>query len=460
MKKIALSFSLCCFILLNNVAFAALPHVVNNQSVPSLAPMLQKIMPAVVNIKVQGTTDAANGGFNDEAGENKEPGKEPAEGKNGAPRRFEGLGSGVIVDAVHGYVVTNAHVVRQAKTVMVMLSDGRSFKASLIGMDPPSDIALLQIKATGLTELPWGNSDLLKVGDFVAAIGNPFGLNQTVTSGIVSAIQRSGLGIEGYESFIQTDASINPGNSGGALITLKGELIGINTAILGPAGGSVGIGFAIPANMTRSVMVQLIKYGSVRRGLMGILLQDLTPELAGAFSLPLTTTGGLVTMVTQGSPAEKAGFKAGDVVQQINGEAVKNASQVKNIVGLLRVGARVSLQILRQGKKVTIALVTQDPERYQQANEEKNPFLYGTILKQFEQQLPVQGHVVGILVLRVEQNTASWHAGLRPGDVIVSANQKPVTTLTQLDIQSQKANKQLLLNVLRQTGALFVVINR
>ncbi len=460
MKKIALSCFVSLLILFSHLATAALPQVVNNQSMPSLAPMLQKIMPAVVNIKVQGTADVAGGGLNDEAAENGDK-NQNNEGNNNLPqRRFEGLGSGVIVDAAHGYVVTNAHVIRKAKTIMVMLSDGRSFKANLIGADPPSDIALLQIKATGLTELPWGNSDLLKVGDFVAAIGNPFGLNQTVTLGIASAIQRSGLGIEGYESFIQTDASINPGNSGGALINLKGELVGINTAILGPAGGSIGIGFAIPANMTRSVMVQLIKYGSVRRGLMGVLLQDFTPELAGAFRLPMTTTGALISMVTPGSPAEKAGFKAGDVVQRINGEPVKNASQVKNIVGLLRVGARISLDVLRQGKVVKINLVTQDPEQYQQANEAKNPFLYGTVLKIFDQQVPVQGRIIGVLVLRVAQNTAAWHGGLRPGDVIVSANQQPITTLNQLETLSQKSDKQLLLNVIRQSGALFVVINR
>lgn len=455
MKKLILSFSVFLLVLASHLAQAAPPPVINNQAMPSLAPMLQKIMPAVVNIKVQGTTSPTGGSLNDEAAEN----TESNEGNN-TPRRFEGLGSGVIVDAAHAYVITNAHVIRQAKTIMVMLSDGRSFKANLIGTDPPSDIALLQIKATGLVELPWGNSDNLKVGDFVAAIGNPFGLNQTVTSGIVSAMQRSGLGIEGYENFIQTDASINPGNSGGALINLKGELIGINTAILGPSGGSIGIGFAIPANMTRSVMVQLIKYGSVRRGLMGVLVQDFTPELAGAFHVPLKTTGALITMVTPGSPAEKAGFKPGDVVQRINGEVIKNGSQVKNIVGLLRAGARISLEVLRQGKVISIKLITQDPEQYQQANEAKNPFLYGTILKYFDEQLPIQGRVIGILVLRVAQNTAAWHAGLRPGDVIVSANQKPVTALNQLDAISQKADKQLLLNVMRQNGALFVVINR
>lgn len=455
MKKIRFIIAATFLLLLSHSALAALPYPSNQQSTPSLAPMLQKIMPAVVNIKVEGTIQTNPGGL-----ANEDESDRPGANRNALPHRFQGLGSGVIVDAGHGYVITNAHVIREAKTIKVMLSDGRTFKANLIGADAPSDVALLQIKASGLTELRWGNSDQLKVGDFVAAIGNPFGLNQTVTSGIISALERSNLGIEGYENFIQTDASINPGNSGGALINLKGELIGVNTAILGPAGGSIGIGFAIPANMARSVMVQLIKYGSVRRGLMGVLVQDLTPELANAFHFSLKTSGALVAMVTPSSPAERADFKVGDVILAVNGEPVINASQVKNRVGLLRVGANVSLTVLRAGKTMNLKLVTQDPEQYQRVNEAKNPFLYGTILKHFDQQLPAQGHVIGILVLHVAENTAAWHGGLRPGDVIVSANQQQATTLTQLDTIAQAAGKQLLLNVLRQNGALFVVINR
>lgn len=447
MKKITLLFTTCALLLFSHVTSAA-----TNATTPplSLAPILQNVMPTVVNVKVQGTVEPTTLADDDHVNSDESP----------MARQFEGLGSGVIVDAIHGYVITNAHVIRHAKTITVVLSDGRNFKAKLVGADAPSDVALLQIKATGLTELRWANSDLLKVGDFVAAIGNPFGLNQTVTSGIVSAIQRSGLGIEGYESFIQTDASINLGNSGGALINLKGELVGINTAILGPSGGSVGIGFAIPSNMARTVMIQLIKYGTVRRGLMGVSIQDFTPELSTAFHLPSSTQGALIAMVTPGSPAEKSGFKAGDIVQRVNGEAVKNAAQVKNIVGLLRVGARISLQILRQGKIVTINLITQDPEQYQQSSEAKNPFLFGTILKDFDQEVPIHGHVMGVMILRVAQNTPAAHAGLRPGDVIVSANQQPVKKLTELSAVSHKASTQLLLNVMRQNGALFIVINR
>lgn len=454
MKKFIFTLSALALLILSQAVQAAIPSHMLTQITPSLAPMLQKIMPAVVNIKIQGNTDVATSPDTADA--------EPSE--NNAPtRRFEGLGSGVIVDAAHGYILTNAHVVRRAKTIMVTLSDGRAVKAKLIGLDAPSDIALLQVKEPALVELPWGNSDLLKVGDFVAAIGNPFGLSQTVTSGIVSALQRSGLGIEGYESFIQTDASINPGNSGGALINLRGELVGINTAILGPAGGSIGIGFAIPANMARGVMVQLIKFGSVRRGLMGVLVQDFTPELANAFHIA-SKTGALITMVNPGSPAEKAGIKPGDIIQKINGEAVRNGSQVRNMVGLLRVGSKISVELLRQNKPIKLSLTTQDPDQYAQATEAQNPFLFGTILKNFDQQLPLQGHVVGVLVLRVAQNTAAWHAGLRPGDVIVSANQKPIHNLPELNAAMPafccSSAKQLLLNVMRQNGALFVVINR
>jgi serine protease Do len=454
MKKIIFAFSTFCFLCLSQAAQATIPHALMLQAAPSLAPMLQKIMPAVVNIKVQGTTEPDTSPDAADAEPN-------GNGNAPPPHQFGGLGSGVIVDAAHGYIITNAHVVRRAKIIMVTLSDGRTFKAQLIGMDPPSDVALLQAKEAGLTEIPWGNSDSLKVGDFVAAVGNPFGLSQTVTSGIVSALQRSGLGIEGYESFIQTDASINPGNSGGALINLKGELVGINTAILGPSGGSIGIGFAIPANMARGVMVQLIKYGSVRRGLIGVLVQDFTPELANAFRLPPTTVGALITMVNPGSPAEKAGIKPGDVIQKINGEAVKNASQVRNTVGLLRVCTKISVDVLHLNKVIKLSLVTQDPEQYQQCTEAKHPFLYGAILKNFDEELPIQGHITGVLVLRVAQNTAAWHAGLRPGDVIVSANQRPVNNLPQLDAAMQQVTgKQLLLNVMRQNGALFMVVNR
>lgn len=428
-----------------------IPANTQGQAVVSLSSMLQKVMPAVVNVNVRGEIPVVTDPF----------AEAPQEDEDESPtaRKFESLGSGVIVDASHGYILTNAHLIRKAKSITIKLSDGRTMKAKLIGTDPESDIAVLQIPAEKLSALPLANSDELKVGDFVAAIGNPFGLNQTVTSGIISGLQRSDLHIEGYENFIQTDASINPGNSGGALVNMQGQLIGINTAILAASGGNIGISFAIPANMAKSVMEQLVKYGSMRRGVMGVLLQNLNQELATAFNTQLSS-GALVTLVTPGSPAERAGFKAGDIIQQVNGKAVKDAFQVRNTIGLLRPGSPVSLQILRGGNPLTINLVTIDPKQYQQQTETSNPFLYGVALRDFDAQTPTGRQVKGVEVTNVAPNSAAWLAGmgLRPGDVIISANQMPVTHLAELKQATQQDKQKLLLNVLRQGGALYIVV--
>lgn len=426
----------------------------NNKPATSLAPMLQNVMPAVVNINVRGEINAEQNLFSfpaDEANENN-----PNEN-----RKFESLGSGVIIDAQQGYIATNAHLLRQAKIVTVKLGDGRSFKAKLIGMDVPSDLAIIQIHADHIKALPLANSDKLQVGDFVAAIGNPFGLNQTVTSGIVSGLQRNDLRIEGYENFIQTDAPINPGNSGGALVDMQGQLIGINTAILSPAGGNVGISFAIPSNMARSITEQLIKYGSVRRGLMGVLVQNLTPELASAFNSP-QTQGAVVTLVTPGSPAEKAGFQVGDIISKANGEEIKDSNQVRNIVGLLRAGSDIKLEVLRHNKKQTIELTTADPKVYQQESESKNPFFFGVTLRDFNEQAAIGRDIKGAEVVNLSQNSAAWNGGLglRPGDVIVSVNQQPINNVTELNKLAQASKDQLLLNVIRQGGAMFVVISK
>ena len=302
----------------------------------SLAPMLQSILPAVVNIKAQiKITD-----FNTLREMIKERSKEPDNEDSQAPdNMYISIASGVIIDAKEGYILTNAHVVNDAQSVIVTLEDGRHFTAKIIGLDKPSDIALLQIKAQHLSAVSIADSNMLKVGDFVVAIGNPFGLNQTVTSGIVSALGRTRMGIENYENFIQTDAPINPGNSGGALINMKGQLVGINTAILAPERGSVGIGFAIPANMAKSVMVQLIEYGDVKRGMLGIGAQDITPELANAFKLN-ATKGAAVTQVWPDSPARQAGIQVGDIITAVNGSNVKDASDVVNTVGFLRVNSK------------------------------------------------------------------------------------------------------------------------
>jgi Do/DeqQ family serine protease len=301
--------------------------------------MLEKAMPAVVNISSAQTQISNNPLLNDPIFRHF---------FNIPAQKTHSRGSGVVIDARKGYVVTNHHVIEKANEITVNLQDGREFKAEIIGTDPETDVALMKIPAENLTTLPSANSDQLRVGDFVVAIGNPFGLGQTVTSGIVSALGRSGLGIEGYEDFIQTDASINPGNSGGALVNLRGELIGINTAIFAPSGGNVGIGFAIPSNMVQQVVQHLVQFGEVQRGSLGIRIQELTPQLASALGLENSHKGAVVTEIAVDSPAEKAGLQPADVIVAINNQPVNRVSEVRNRVGLLRIGEKVALTVLRR----------------------------------------------------------------------------------------------------------------
>ncbi|WP_377808408.1 Do family serine endopeptidase [Azospirillum sp. A29] len=321
----------------------------------TIAPMLEQVTPAVVNISVLSQAPQAENPLL----------------RDPFFRRFFNMpdhmpqskpqvsaGSGVIIDARNGYVVTNNHVVENAQEIAVTLKDRRRLRAKLIGRDAATDIALLQIKADGLAALSIGDSDRTKVGDFVVAIGNPFGLGQTVTSGIVSAMGRSGLKIEGYEDFIQTDASINPGNSGGALVNFQGELIGINTAIIGPAGGSVGIGFAVPVSIVRSVVEQLREYGEVRRGRLGVAIQDLTPDLAESMSLK-GDEGALIAKIERGSPADSGGLRSGDVVIAVDGRPVRSATDFRNRIGLLRVGTPVQLTVMREGGQKSVTVRTQ-----------------------------------------------------------------------------------------------------
>ncbi|MHB8744151.1 MAG: DegQ family serine endoprotease, partial [Sulfuricaulis sp.] len=372
-------------------------------------------------------------------------------------REEQSLGSGVIVDAKHGYILTNNHVIAKADEINVTLHDGRKYKAKLVGTDPASDIAVIQIKAEGLTAVSLGNSGQLRVGDFVVAIGNPFGLGQTVTSGIVSALGRSGLGIEGYEDFIQTDASINPGNSGGALVSLRGELVGINTAIVGPSGGNVGIGFAIPINMARLVMDQLIQYGKVRRGELGVYIQDLTPELAKALDVH-QEQGAVVTQVAPGSPAAKAGLKTGDVVIKVDGDPVHSAADLRNTVGLMRIGQTVTLNILRNDQPMQIEARIEKAKETKQEAGEINKRLKGAELGNISPDNPKYSGVEGVLVLRVVRDSPAWDAGLRPGDVIRSANRKPVRSIAELDAAVKKSSGGLLLNIQRDGGAMFLLL--
>jgi Do/DeqQ family serine protease len=422
----------------------------------SLAPMLKQVLPAVVNIKAQvKVTD-----FNILRDIIKQRQQNNTDDNNQKlPTTFVSVGSGVIVDAKNGYILTNAHVVNEAQIIAVTLGDGRHFTAKMIGMDKPSDVALLQIKAKNLTPVTLGDSNKLNVGDFVAAIGNPFGLSQTVTSGIISALGRTTLGIENYENFIQTDAPINPGNSGGALIDMHGKLVGINTAILAPNQGSIGIGFAIPANMAASVMQQLIQYGNVKRGVLGIGAQDLTPELANAFNA-VGTKGAAVTLIQPESPAYRAGLQVGDIITSINGTAIKSASDVVNMIGFLRVDSQVNVNLLRNHKQKTFKIALLDPSKRKEAVEQLDPFLYGVGLKNFSLLSPVHGSVQGVLIVSVEEDSLSWQSDLRPGDVITSVNQQKIKNIEELKAIATKANKTLLLNVLRGASAIFLVINK
>jgi serine protease Do len=332
-------------------AGATLPAWAAGGAVPSLAPVLRDVTPAVVNISVRGRVREENPLFQDPMF------RQFFDVPEAIERDFEATGSGVIVDAERGYVLTNDHVVENAVAVEVTTKDGRRFQGRVIGHDKPTDIAVLRLeRASGLKALPLGDSDRLEVGDFVVAIGNPFGLGQTVTSGIVSALGRTGLGIEGYEDFIQTDASINPGNSGGALIDLRGRLIGINTAILAPGGGNVGIGFAVPINMARSVMEQIVAHGSVERGHVGLALQDLTPDLAAALGSG-RVEGAVVSRVVPGSPAERAGLRRGDIVIAVGDTPVRSAAQLRTRIGLAAVGSALSLTVERRGAVTTTSVM-------------------------------------------------------------------------------------------------------
>lgn len=448
MKRL-LSLVLLC--LISTSIFAA-PVLDSN-----LSSVLQSVMPAVVNIRAKiKITD-----FNTlQEMQKQRAGKSGNGNDTNQPisDTFVSVASGVMVDAKNGYILTNAHVINDAQTVTVTLSDGRHFTAKIIGTDKPSDVAVLQIKAKNLTAMTLADSNKLKVGDTVAAIGNPFGLNQTVTSGIVSALGRTTLGIETYENFIQTDAPINPGNSGGALINAQGQLIGINTAILAPDRGSIGIGFAIPSNMAKSVMMQLLEYGNVKRGVLGIGAQDISPELASAFNIN-STNGAAITMVLPDSPAQQAGLQVGDVITAVNGSNVKSASDVVNTIGFLRVDSKVNVDVLRGNKPLSISVSLSDPSKRKEIGEKADPFFYGVALKNFTLLSPIHGNVQGVLVVAVDEESNAWNSDLRPGDVITSVNQQKVTNIQDLKTAAGKTSKNLLLNVLRGASAIFLVIN-
>lgn len=420
----------------------------------SLAPMIEKVLPAIVNVHSQVKLEmgAINHLQRDRGNKN------DSDIDERIPNKVYSDGSGVIVDAKRGYILTNAHVVEDAPSVTVTLNDKRHFNAKIIGVDKPSDVALLQIQAKGLSEIPIADSTKLKVGDFVAAVGNPFGLNQTVTSGIVSALGRTTLGIENFENFIQTDAPINPGNSGGALVNTDGQLVGINTAILAPGRGT-GIGFAIPSSMAKSVMIQLIQYGNVRRGMLGIYAQDITPELANAMNLTIAK-GAAVSEVIPNSPAEKAGIKTGDIITSVNEVPILSGNDVVNTVAFLRVNTKTNIVALRDNKVINFSVILTDPEKRREANEKANPFLHGVSFRDFAAQTPVHGKLKGVVVVNVEEDSNAWHGDLAMGDIIISANQHKVSNMEELMKVASEAKETLLLNVIRGAGAVFLVVNK
>jgi len=421
--------------------------------VRSLAPMLKRVTPAVVNISTRTRIPIHDNPLL------RDPIFRRFFDLPERPRAQErqSLGSGVIIDARHGYIVTNHHVIDKADEITVTLHDGRTYEARVIGSDPASDIAVIQIDAEELRSVPLGDSEQVQVGDFVAAIGNPFGLNQTVTSGIVSAVGRTGLGIEGYEDFIQTDASINPGNSGGALVDLDGRLIGINTAILGPSGANVGIGFAIPVNMVRKVVDQLVRYGEVHRGQLGVRIQDLTPDLAKAMGLT-RHRGALVAYVQPDSPAHKAGLRQGDLIVRLGDQPIESAADLRNAVGVLRAGAVVEVVLIRGGKRLTRRVRLEEPAHESLDAGEIDLRLGGLIVGEIGPNHPLYGRTAGVLVLGVKARGPAVETGLEKGDIITSVNRRGVRDLAGFRDLIQSARGRLLLHVQRGDTAFFLLL--
>ncbi|WP_036234106.1 DegQ family serine endoprotease [Marinobacterium litorale] len=431
-------------------AAAALP-ITDGQGreLPSLAPMLEQVNPAVVNIATYATRQVVNPLLSDPffrrffniPDEQARPREQ---------RRQGSAGSGVIVDGDQGTIITNYHVIKGADEIEVSLVDGRTFKAELVGADPEVDIAVLSIEAEGLTGLPLSDSDSLRVGDFVVAIGNPFGLGQTITTGVVSALGRTGLGIEGYENFIQTDASINPGNSGGALVNLNGELVGINTAIIAPGGGNVGIGFAIPVNMMRNVADQILEQGEVSRGQIGIAIQDITPELQQAFNLENGQQGVLVTDVIEESEAEKAGLQAGDVILSVNGKPTPNTGQLRHRIAFAGVGDTVVLEVVRDSETMIMKV------EVGQSHTRPGDVRLHQLLEGVGFANSPDGR--GVVITKVDPQSRAAAAGLQSDDVILSVNRRRVDTLEQLDDTLSRVDDRLLLQVRRGRGVFYLVL--
>lgn len=470
MSALALSLGLALSPLTATAAETA-SSAATAQQMPSLAPMLEKVMPSVVSINVEGSTTVNTPrmprNFQQFFGDNSpfcQDGSpfqsspfcqgggagDDSQG-GGQQQKFMALGSGVIIDAAKGYVVTNNHVVDNANSIKVQLSDGRKFDAKVVGKDPRSDIALIQIQdPKNLTAIKIADSDALRVGDYTVAIGNPFGLGETVTSGIVSALGRSGLNAENYENFIQTDAAINRGNSGGALVNLNGELIGINTAILAPDGGNIGIGFAIPSNMVKNLTAQMVQYGKVKRGELGILGTELNSELAKAMKVD-AQRGAFVSQVMPNSSAAKAGIKAGDVITSLNGKPISSFAALRAEVGSMPIGSKVTLGLLRDGKPVNVSLELQQSSQNQVDS--------STIFSGIEgAEMSNKGADKGVVVNNVKANSPAARIGLKKGDVIMGANQQPVKNIAELRKILDSKPSVLALNIQRGDTSIYLLM--
>ncbi|ALA04082.1 MULTISPECIES: serine endoprotease DegQ [Enterobacter] len=428
---------------------AALPSQVPGQeAIPSLAPMLEKVLPAVVSVQVEGTARQSQR----IPEELKKYFGEDAPDQQAQP--FEGLGSGVIIDAAKGYILTNNHVISQADKISVQLNDGREFDAKLIGGDDQSDIALLQVQnPSNLTQIAIADSDKLRVGDFAVAVGNPFGLGQTATSGIVSALGRSGLNLEGLENFIQTDASINRGNSGGALLNLNGELIGINTAILAPGGGSIGIGFAIPSNMAKTLSQQLIQFGEVKRGLLGIKGMEMSADIAKAFKLNVQR-GAFVSEVLPNSGSAKAGVKSGDVIVSLNDKPLSSFAELRSRIATTEPGAKVKLGLIREGKPLTVEVTLDKSTSSSASAEQISPALQGATLSDGQ----LKNGTKGISVTTVEKSSPAAQAGLHQDDAIVGVNRTRVQSIAEMRKVLESKPAVIALQIIRGNDTLYILL--
>lgn len=428
-----------------------------SKGVPSLAPMLQEVTPAVVIVSTSQTSRAPESlrfrgeedlrrFFNEQQGQ-------------ADPRAVRGTGSGVIVDAEKGYIVTNHHVIADADVISVSLQDGREFTAKLLGSDASTDVALLEIDGDNLQELEFADIEDLRVGDYVVAVGNPFGLGQTVTQGIVSALGRSGLNNDNYEDFIQTDAAINMGNSGGALVDLEGRLVGINTAIISGTGTNAGIAFAVPVDMIASVVTHLERDGEVRRGQLGVQIQDLTSAMETALQTG-AGKGALVTSVMPGSAAEAAGIEASDVIVEIDGRKIESGRELRNVVGLMSLNQEVELLVFRDGQSQRVKAVVGGSQPSVAANAQDegrqlaDPVYQGAQLRSVE-----QAGSTGVEVVNVEQGSPAWQAGLRPGDVIFEVNRSEVATLQEFNQRVDDDAPVTALGVLRENRRMLVIMS-